>query len=401
MKLALNDVKVIEFGSLIGAPFCGKMLADLGAHVVKVEDAVQGDAARRRGPFLQGILGRERSGLFLYLNSNKLGVTLNVEESKGVAIFKQLIKDADVLIEDTEPDRMARLGLDYAQLKAVNPSLVMTSITPFGQTGPYKHYKGTDLTGWHMGGVGIVTPRHMDTADQEPLRVMRLADFVTGMTAATGTLSALRVQRQRGIGQQVEVSRFEALARMGAWNTIHWPYEHSSPSRVSTPRRYPCHYVQCQDGWFFVLCAEEHQWRGFVEVMGSPAWATEEIFSTVDSRAEHWEGLGPLIDDWAKDHTKAEIFEAAKTRGVPLAPVNSIAEVMRSEQLTQRSFFVEADHPEAGRITYPGIPYRSPGTRWSIRRPAPLLGQHNREVYCDQLGYSEEELDRMRTEGVV
>ena len=150
MKLTLKDVSVIEYGNLISAPFCGKLLADLGADVIKVEKPGQGDIARDKKPFLKDIPGKERSGLFLYLNTNKLGVTLNTEKAAGVEIFKKLIKSADILIDDTPPGSMTKLGLDYNKLKSINPSLVMVSITSFGQTGPYKDYQGCDLISWHM-----------------------------------------------------------------------------------------------------------------------------------------------------------------------------------------------------------------------------------------------------------
>ena len=158
MNTALHDVRVVEYGSLITAPYCSKLMADLGAEIIKVEKPGEGDAARRRQPFLNDIPGIEHSGLFLYLNANKLGVTLNLEKPAGRDIFKKLIKDADILIEDTRPGELGELGLGYSDLQLLNPALVMTSITPFGQTGPYKDYKGNDYIAWHMSGASYVTP---------------------------------------------------------------------------------------------------------------------------------------------------------------------------------------------------------------------------------------------------
>ena len=401
MKLVLKDVKIIEYGQLIRAPFCGKLLADLGADVIKIEKPGHGDIARRKKPFFKDIPGEDRSGLFLYLNTNKLGVTLNTEKPAAIEIFKELIKDADILIEDTEYDSMDRLGLDYNTLKSINPSLIMVSITPFGQTGPYRDYKGCDLISWHMGGIGFATPRHIGTAKQEPLRVMQMADFVTGMTAAVATLTALNVQRKTGVGQQVDVSAFEAIARMGGWITAYWPFEHHSPTRASRSTTFPYHFVKCKDGWIFVVCPDEHQWQGFVDVMGKPEWAEAELFKDVISRANHWDSLEPLISEWAKNYTKMEIFEAAKAKGVPLAPLNSVTELFENRQLAERSFFVDVKHRETGSITYPGIPYKSPGVPWSIRNPAPLLGQHNEDVYCTRLGYKKTDLLEMQKAEVI
>ncbi len=296
---------------------------------------------------------------------------------------------------------MTKLGLDYSKLKSINPSLVMVSITSFGQTGPYKDYKGCDLISWHMGGVGFVTPRHVGTTEQEPLRVMQMADFITGMTAAVATLTALHVQRRTGIGQQVDVSGFEALARMGYWNTVYWPFEHHSPTRASRSSHFPLHFFKCKDGWIFVHGVEEHHWRGLVDMMGKPTWAEEELFNNSISRAEYQESLEPLIAEWAKNYTKMEIFEAAKAKGVPIAPLNSTAELFENRQLAERAFFVNVEHPEAGKLTYPGIPYKSPGVPWSIRKPAPLLGQHNEDIYHNQLGYTEKDLLEMQEAEII
>ncbi|MEE9515645.1 MAG: CoA transferase, partial [Candidatus Adiutricales bacterium] len=177
---ALSDLKVVEFGNMVSAPFCAKMLASLGAEVIKVEKPVMGDDARRRGPFLKDKPHLEGSGLFLYLNTDKLGISLNLETSAGRLIFEDLIREADILVENNLPQEMRRLGLDYKTLKGLNPRLIMTSITPFGQTGPYSEYKGSDLTAFHAGGLGAITPRPgAGLPDEGPLRMKgHFADFL-------------------------------------------------------------------------------------------------------------------------------------------------------------------------------------------------------------------------------
>lgn len=401
MKSALGDVRVIEYGDLISAPYCSKLLADMGADVIKVEKPGQGDIARRRGPFLKDIPGNERSGLFLYLNANKRGVTLNLKTATGREIFRNLIKEADILIEDTRPGKMAALGLNYRKLKAINPSLIMTSITPFGQTGPYKNYKGTDLTAWHMGGIGYVTPHWAGTTEQEPLRVMQTGSFVTGITAAIATMCALRVQRHSGLGQQVDTSQLEAMVIALGYLGTYWPFEHRSTSRASRSDFAPMHFLQCKDGWVITTCPREYHWQRWVDLMGNPEWAKVELFKTRESRGEHWESLKPLMTEWTRQYTKAEIFELAKAKKIPVAPANTVAEVVKSQQLAEHGFFIEVEHPETGRLTYPGAPYKFARTPWAIRRPAPLLGQHNQEVYCNQLGYSQEELVKMAETGIT
>jgi len=400
LKLALEDVKVIEYGNLICAPYCGKMLADLGADVIKIEKPGVGDIARRRAPFLDDIPGPERSGMFLDLNTNKRGVTLDIEKATGREIFKKLISDADILIEDTKPGTLDSLGLGYDALKSINPRLVMTSITPFGQTGPYKDYKGSDLIAWHMGGAGYVTPRWAGTTEQEPLRVMQMASFITGITAAVATMCALRVQRCTGIGQQVDVSQLEAIIALIAEHTPVWPYEHGNPTRVSRAYFAPFHFLKCKDGWVH-LTGDDYHWQRFVNIMDNPEWADEELFGDRFSRGDYWESLEPLITEWTMKHTKADLFKLAKEKKIPLAPANSVAEVVENRQLKERGFFIAMEHPEAGKLTCPGAPYKFSKTPWTIRKPAPLLGQHNEDIYCNQLGYTKRELTKMYEAGII
>ena len=401
MKLALKDVRVIEYGEFISAPYCGKLLADLGAEVIKVEKPAEGDIARRRGPFLNNIPGLERSGLFLYLNTNKLGITLDIEKATGRAIFKKLVKDADILIEDTKPGRLDALELGHNALKAINPSLVMTSVTSFGQAGPYKDYKGSDLLGWHMGGPGYTTPRHTTSAEQEPLRVTRMSSFITGISAAVATMCALHVQRQEDTGQQVDVSQLEATILAHGLYALYWPYEHRSDSRLTRFAVAPIGFFKCKDGWIFLNSIEPHHWQRLVEVMGNPEWAEEELFKDAFSRAEHWDSLEPLMSDWANKQTKAEIFQAASEKKIPMTPVHSIADIMGNKHLKERSFFMDIEHPETGKLTCTGAPYRFSETPWTIRKPAPLLGQHNEEIYCHRLGYTRTEMVKMYEASII
>ncbi len=399
MSLALDDVRVIEYGNFISAPYCSKLMADLGADVIKIEKPGVGDLSRERGPFLDDIPGPDRSGIFLYLNANKRGITLNPEKATGKEIFQRLIKDADILIEDTRPGTLDSLGLGYGALKAINPRLVMTSITPFGQTGPYKEYKGSDLIMWQMGGLGYATPIHTGTPDYEPLRVMHMASYLAGATASSAAMTALYYQRLTGIGQHVDVSQLEAVFLNWGW--YYWPYEHKNSTRVSKFPLAPVGFLKCRDGWVFIVAHEDHHWKVLLEMMGNPDWAGSELFKDRFTRADNWEDLEPLLLDWSMKYTKAEITEMGKARGIPVGPVNSIADVLDSEQLKYREYFVEREHPKAGTLTYPGAPYKLPQTPWSVRSPAPLLGQYNEEIYCRQLGYTKGDLVKMYEVGII
>lgn len=401
MKAALQGVKVVEYAEYISAPYCGKMLADMGAEVVKIEKPAMGDSSRRIGPFPKDTPHKEKSGLFLYLNTNKFGITLNPGKPTGKRVFQKLLEDVDVLIEDQRPGKMDNIGLGWDHLNSLNPALVMTSITAFGQTGPYKNFKGGDLIAWQMGGGGYVTPRYAGTTEQEPLRAAQLASFISGINGAIATMCALRVQRRSGVGQHVDISQMESVIHLISEHIAYPPYENWSPSRAARPWAAPRHFFKCRDGWVYLYVDEPHHWERFVEVMGNPEWAGVELFKTKYSRGDNWEGLQPLLAEWAKDKTRAEVFEIGKTQGIPLTPGNTVADIFASRQLEEREYLVDIEHPAAGRLKYPGPPYKFSKTPWAIGKPAPLLGQHNREIYCDRLGYSKEELAEMYRAGII
>ena len=220
----LDGVKVIEYGNLISAPFCAKILADLGAEVIKIEEPDLGDDSRRQEPFLDDVSCLEHSGLFLYLNMNKLGITLNPETTTGKKIFSELLKNADIFVENNPPKRMKALELTYNYVKQINPRIIMTSITPFGQTGPYKDYKGCELVNTHMGGVGYISTREGDVS-KEPLKYpAHLFSFQAGLSAAAATLGALHHQNITGLGQELDVSEQESIIQNLNSTTARYSY---------------------------------------------------------------------------------------------------------------------------------------------------------------------------------
>ena len=402
---ALSDLKVIELGNLVSAPFCAKLLASMGADVIKVEKPGAGDDARKLGPFLEDIPHPECSGLFLYLNTDKLSITLNLEAKTGRSIFEALIRDADILVENNLPSEMQRLGLDYGTLEEINPRLIMTSITPFGYTGPYKDYKATDLISFHAGGLGYITPRSgAGEPDEGPLRMRgHLADFIAGLDAAAGTMCVLYECDRTGIGQHLDISEQESVASGLGMHIAVAGYTGETARRVRVGRfRFmPIATMACKDGYIDVQCMNEDHWQGFVETMGDPDWAHLEVFKDPFARGENWDALEPLISNWLMEQSKQELFRAAQAHGVPLAPVNTIEELIKSDQLAARGFFVEIEHPTAGIVKYPGPPLKLSRTPSRLARRAPLLGEHNEEIYCSRLGYSRQDLVRMRNAGVI
>ncbi len=405
-SMALEGVKVLEYAQMVSGPYCTRLLAHLGAEVIKVEEPGSGDGARGRGPFPGDIPHPERSGLFLHLNANKMGITLNLHTNTGRDIFKELVENCDILVENNPPAKMKELGLDYATLKKVNPQLIMTSITPFGQTGPYRDYKAYDINMQAAGGISYVT----GDPEREPLLIPgSAAAYQAALNAAVATLIALYYRDIAGGAQHVDISEQECIASVLGDVISFYSYQKviRKRSRLSSDIAYrsiwPMGIYRCKDGYVNLTILEPHQWRGFVALIGSPQWARDpKLEERVFVRQQASEiDLDPLVEEALKNYTKEELFHQGQRMRVTIAPINDVAEVVRSPQLEAREFFVEMDHPQAGRLRYPGAPFKLTETPWSMERPAPLLGEHNEEVYRHRLGYAREDLVRMAQGGII
>ena len=400
---ALSDLKVVELASFISGPFCAKLMGDLGAEVIKVEEPGVGDEARRHEPFKDDIPHPERSGLFLYLNTNKLGVTLNLRTATGLRIFKELVRGADILVENNHPSLVEELGIEYQTLKEINPTLIMISISPFGQSGPYRDYKTSNLVSIHMGGIGYVTPWIVDDLEhQPPLKGGgRQADFLAGLSAAIVTMAAVWQRQMSGLGCHIDLSEHEAVAAIVGRDLVSHTMDDLVQTRGVPPVAGAFSLIRCKNGYFQVYVREDRQWWPFVEAIGSPGWAREERFKDPQSRTDNWDALEPLIWDSTKDINKEEIFHKCQADHIACAPANDMEEVFRSGHLEARGTFVEIDHPQAGKARYPRALHHLSRTPSRATCPAPLLGEHNGEIISGRLGYSREELVRMREAGVI
>ena len=399
---ALDGLKVLEFGNLVSAPYCGKLMADLGAEVIKIEQPGTGDQARYRKPFAQNRPGLERSGLFSYLNTNKLSITLDIEKPEGKKIFKDLIKQTDILIENHSPRRMEELGLTYPSLESINPLLVMVSITPFGQTGPHRNYKAHELTTYNACGYGMVSTACIEEPVMPPIKAGgRQSQFGAGQAAAAAVMCAIFARDHVGAGQYIDLSIQELMAHQHEAVIEHWTFGENEIGGVSDPIMHPIMPLECRDGWIFLMCVEDFQFDRLVEVMGNPEWASEELFVDRFSRAEYVDALKIFLTEWSMQFTKEEVFKMCQAKKIPVGPAYAANEVVQSEHLKERGYFVEVDHPEIGPALYPGAPYLMSITPWRIDKVAPSLGQHNQEVYCDILGLSGSEFEKMRQNGIV
>ena len=397
-RTALAGLRAVELCELIAGPYCAKALADMGAEVVKVEKPVCGDPARRAGPFPQDLPHGERSGLFLYLNTNKRSVTLDITTATGRRLLRDLLRDADILVEDLPPGRADALGLGYEALSAAYPELIVTSITPFGKSGPCCHWRAYHLNTYHGSG-------HSSFIYQDPREAARgpvvagayVGEYDAGMAAALATMAAVLGRQETRRGQEIEVSKQEAMVALERVDVARFA---NDPSPMRRPGMVGG-LVRTRDGHIVITAVLNQQWQGLVEVMGNPAWAQDEMCRDEISRSQYRDEIQPHIEEWAAGCTSEDVYRRAQEAGVPLGPVRTVAEVMAWEQARERGFFAEIEHPEAGRLEYPTTSCRFSETPWQGERPAPLLGQHNDEVYCGRLGYSRRDLARLSTAGVI
>ena len=374
----LEGVKVVELGELVSAAYAGKIMADLGADVVKVEEP-GGDPARQRGPFPCGLADPEKSGLFLALNTNKRGITLDLTRHQDR--LARLVAWADIVVHNYPAAQMAERGIDYGAFRQLNPRLVMCSITPFGLSGPYKDYRAYELNVSHAGGWGWLSPGASDFPDLPPLKVAgHQCDFQGGVSGAMAALAAYQRALDTGCGEHIDLSTQAFIAAFLEQNFVYYSYSDRIASRLGKRLLYPWGIFECKDGLIFILAVEEDQWERIVELMGNPEWAGWEIFADATQRSKNQDVMKMYLDEWVKDWTVEELWHEAQSRRICFAPVFGMEQLSKQEQLRSRHFFVDVSQPHAGTVTQLGPPYQLREPWWQVRRPAPLLGEHTDEV---------------------
>jgi crotonobetainyl-CoA:carnitine CoA-transferase CaiB-like acyl-CoA transferase len=397
---ALEGIRVLELGQMVSAPYCAKLFGDYGADVIKIETPEDGDIARRWGPFPKDQAHPEKCGLFHFLNTNKRGVALDVSTADGRERLLRLLERADVLIENNSPRQMREWGLDYASLSKVNPHLVMISITPFGQTGPYADWDGYDLNAYHLSGA---SSRYCGHPGEPPLEHGTFAaDFFGAAAAAAWGLAAVLGRGRVGGGQHVDVSSAEAIAAsfVGGQNIGGYAQDGVFERRtgVGMPLGAPATIVPCKDGYVWVLALEPGQWNGLANAMGNPDWMQLEMFQDMYVRAQNADAIYPLIEEWTMQHSKWEIMEQCQANGCPVTAVFTVEEAAEHPHLQERGYIVDLEHPVLGRFRDLGAPFKLPESPGGPRVAAPLLGQHNQEVFGDLLGKSAEDRAQPRAE---
>lgn len=394
--------------------FCGKILGDLGCDVIKVEKP-GGGPSLDLGPFDHESPDPPKSLFWLAYNTNKRSVTLNIENTDGKEIFKRLVQKADVVLESFPPGYMAGLGLGYEELSKVNPSLVMTSITPFGQSGPYRDFKASDLTLWCLGGMAYVS----GDPDRAPVRVSSPQSYLHGAAAAAAaTLIALYHRELTGETQWIDVSIQEAVVHtlmnvVQFWDVCGIVLKRSGAFRTGLSTAANQRLIwRCRDGYvnfpIYATAGGAQSNAKLVRWMESEGIRDEylssirwEEFDLSTASQEQFDRVEGSIGRFFKSHTMDELYQGAIERGIMLYPVYGAKEIREDPQLMARGFWSNVDQPELGEVSFfPGSPFVFSGERQSIDR-APRIGEHNEEIYCAELGISEKELVTLKEAGVI
>lgn len=391
---ALSGLRVIDLTRVLAGPFSTMMLADMGAEVIKIEQPGRGDDTRHFAPFCKG-----ESAYYMNLNRNKLGVTLDLK--KGRDTFLELVKTADVLVENYRPGTMDRLGLGYEVLKQINPRLVYAAVSGFGDSGPYRLRPGYDIIAQAMGGLMSTT----GWPGGEPTRSgTAMADVLAGLSVTIGILAALRHRDATGEGQKVDVALVDSVVASLEIITQIFLTEGRVPERIGNRYEscYPYDSFAASDGSVVIAAANDKLWRLVCQTIGQPALADDARFDANAKRVERHREIKALIEAWSRAHTVDEIVERMLAAGVPASPINTIDRLVTDPHIAgARQMFVDVEHPTAGKTRLTGGHIKLSATPPRIDRPAPLLGQDNAAVYQGLLGMAAERMSALQREGTI
>lgn len=391
----LAGVRVVELSHIMAGPTCGMMLADLGADVIKVEKPQGDDTRRSLPPDVNG-----ESAAFMMMNRNKRGICLNLKQPEAVSALRRLIAGADILIENFRHDTMQKLGLGYETLKADNPGLIYCGLSGFGRTGPYGTRGGFDLIAQGMSGLMSITG---EGPGRPPVKVgAPLTDITAGVVAAMGCLAAYVHRLKTGEGQVVDTSLLEAGIIHTYWQSAIAFATGVSPGPMGSahPLNAPYQAFRTADGWINVGAANQANWLRLLKVLDAPELAEDARFAANADRMAHLGELEAVLTPYFEAHTTAQWLDIFEEAGLPAGPVLTVGEMHADPQVLARQMVVPLDHPKAGRTHAIGLPVKLSATPGGIRRPAPLLGEHTRDLLAE-IGLADEEIDRMIVSGAA
>lgn len=392
----LDGVVVLDLSRVLAGPYCGMLLADMGATVYKIEMPKRGDDSREFGPFING-----ESVYYMNFNRSKQGCTLNLKAPKGKEIFKKMVKKADIVIENYRPGTMEKLGLGYDILKEINPGIIYGAVSGFGHTGPYSKKAGYDIIGQAIGGLMSTT----GWPGGEPTRTgTPMGDVLGGLSMVIGVLAALVNKQKTGEGQKVDISLVDSV--VSSMTNINMIYLATGriPEKIGNryESTYPYDSFKSKDGSVIIGAGNDKLFSLLCEVMETPELCMKECFREVKDRVKNHVELKGLIEKWSTQHTVDEIVEKLDAAGVPSCPINSIDKVVGDPHISEaREMFPEIEHPVAGKMRLTNNPLKFSEKKAYPRNPAPTLGQHNETVYVEMLGLSKQEVEELKEKGVI
>ncbi len=393
----LAALRVLDLSDGVAGAFCSKLFADYGAGVIAVEPPGRGSPLRRRGPFPADRPHPETGALWLYLGMNKRGITLDIVSTTGRALFRRLVEEANVIVETYPPGRMDEMGLGFEALRAIKRRIVLVSITPFGQTGPRAAWRAANLTSFASGGQMSLTGE----PHREPLvNAGYQAEYQAGLQAFAAAAVAAHHADTLEVPNHIDISAQECMASALELYLPWWAYlQRDISKRRGNVLSAMVGIFPAADG-HIGLHIMPRNWPWFARAMGREDLIDDPRFKDNFSRLQHNDELEAIVYEWAGSQKEKEVYQTAGAARAPIAFVHTLADLFQSEQLRARDYLQEIDHPVAGRLTYPGPPFRPSETEWRAGR-APLLGEHNEEVFCGELGLTTQDLARLRAAGVV
>ena len=397
----LTGIRVLDLTRVLAGPWCTQNLADLGAEVIKIERPGAGDDTRAWGPpYLKDAAGNDTTEAAYYLsaNRNKYSVALDIASPRGAELVRELARQSDILVENFKVGGLRKYGLDYDSLKADNPGLIYCSITGFGQTGPYASRPGYDFMIQGMGGLMSITGERDDLPGGGPQKAgVAVADLMTGMYSTVGILAALHERGRSGLGQHIDMALLDCQVAMMANQNLNYMTSGQAPRRAGNAHQnlVPYQVFAASDGHLIVAVGNDSQFRNYCRVIGLPELSSDPRFATNPQRVQNRDVLVPLLAErmatGERDHWLAELESA----GVPAGPINTLDQVYQDPQVQAREMRRELPHPTAGTVPIAASPLKLSGSPVQYRRPAPLLGEHTRQVLAERLGLSDEEIQAL------
>ena len=391
----LNGIKVLDLTRVLAGPYATMLLGDLGAEVIKIEQPGTGDEARNFGPFKNGF-----SLYFMSVNRGKQSVTLNLKTEQGRAIFKQLLDQTDILVENFRPGTMEKLGLDYGTLKSEHPSLIYAACSGFGQTGPYAHQGAYDMIIQGMGGIISITGE----PDRPPVRVgTSISDITAALFTTIGILSALHHRNQTGSGQFVDVAMLDSLVAVLENAVVRYfaTGEPPKPLGARHPAITPFEAFASADGHVIIALGNDTLWTKFCEHVDRQELVSDKRFQTNADRTENHEQLFPILSEIMSQRTTDDWIDALGKIGVPCGPINAMDKVVTHPQIQAREMITRVAHQITGEVQVPGVPIKLSETPGSIDAPAPTLGEHTTQVLTGLLKMPPDAVKKLRQDGII